>query len=186
MPTKKYKIKGLTPAMQHNGRLANPMDEVAIKMKAITSKRKKTEEDFLELARLEFFGSFYLDGEGKVIWPAEAIDAMLIEGAKKNRLGKQFKASVFCVDVPGARLKFDGPQDPQKRWEKAECRDYRSVKIKQSRTMRCRPIFQNWSLEFTVNYESVEESDVDAALVEAGDRVGLSEYRPRYGRFIIE
>ena len=41
------------------------MNKFAKAMKAITSKRKKTDEDYIELARLEFFGGLYADDQGR-------------------------------------------------------------------------------------------------------------------------
>ena len=56
-------ITGTAELLMHNARLANPLDSAAKAMKAISSKRVKTDEDHAEMARLEHFGSLYYDSE---------------------------------------------------------------------------------------------------------------------------
>jgi hypothetical protein len=47
----------------HNSRLADPLDPIAKELKAASSKRKKTEPDFLEMEEIEFRGGIYHDTE---------------------------------------------------------------------------------------------------------------------------
>jgi hypothetical protein len=54
--------------------------------------------------------------------------------------------------------------------------------------MRCRPVFPKWSLAISldVNTDIIDTHKVLKAYELAGERVGLLEYRPRYGRFTVE
>ncbi len=52
MKTATYTIRGTTPMLMHSERLANPFDPLTKEIKAISGKRKKTEDDLLEMARL--------------------------------------------------------------------------------------------------------------------------------------
>lgn len=54
-------LTGVTPLLVHNARLADPLDPIVRQTKPISGKRSKTEEDHLELARLEFIGGLYYD-----------------------------------------------------------------------------------------------------------------------------
>ena len=49
--------------MMHNARLANPLDPLVQEIKKLTGKRKKTEDDLLQIARLEWEGGFYFNGQ---------------------------------------------------------------------------------------------------------------------------
>jgi len=60
--------------------------------------------------------------------------------------------------------------------------------VNKSRVMRTRPIFQDWALEFTVHYmpDVLNKEDITGFMNVAGKYIGLSDWRPKYGRFIIE
>lgn len=65
--------------------------------------------------------------------------------------------------------------------------DKRPVVIQKARIMRCRPRLDKWQLEFQIEiYDSnISPKDINEILVYAGRFVGLGDYRPRNGRFII-
>jgi len=106
-----FRFNGIAPLLMHNGALANPLNPLVKEMKAITGLRKKTDEHHLELQRLEFRASLYLDAKGRVIVPSSNIEGTLVEGAKKAKLGKAFKSAVMVADDAvldyGAQLTID-------------------------------------------------------------------------------
>ena len=65
--------------------------------------------------------------------------------------------------------------------------DMRSVVIQQKRTMRCRPIFHEWEVKFTAMHDPdvINREDVIGFAGTAGRMIGLSTFRPRYGRFVV-
>ena len=73
-----FHIRGIAPLIQHNVQLANPRNKYVIEMKKLTAKRaKKTEEDLIELSKLEFLGGLYIGADGGVIVTGESIEAMI-------------------------------------------------------------------------------------------------------------
>ena len=76
METLKARLTGLVPLILHNARLADPLDPISKAMKTVSSKRKKTDADFEELARLEFEGGLYMVDDEPVI-PARLIYGLL-------------------------------------------------------------------------------------------------------------
>lgn len=155
-------------------------------MKEISSKRAKTDADFEELARLEFFGGLYLTQDGPVV-PAEALTACIIEGAKKERKGKVAATGVFVTEH--ACLEYDGPRAAEKLWKDERFRHQSLVRIQRNRVLRTRPIFNDWAIVFTAEYEDrVVNSNkaLDRWIEVAGREVGLLDWRPRYGRFNVE
>lgn len=105
-------IKGTSPLIMHNGRLADPLDPFSKEMKRLSGKRKKTDEDMAVMAVMEWCGGLYHSegdieiADGMVKWgngiipivPAALIEACIAEGAKKSKLGKQAKAGVIVND----------------------------------------------------------------------------------------
>lgn len=185
LQTVSYRLRSSQPLMQHNGQLADPLNKWSKLIKEISSKRKKTDADFEEMARLEFMGGLYMSKDGPVV-PIDGLNAMIIAAAKKHREGEFAKTGVFCDDH--ARLEYDGPRDADALWKAGTFRDTRAVRVGQARVMRTRPIFDEWSavVTFTVDDEVVNPVRVDAWMGVAGKIIGVLEYRPRYGRFVAE
>lgn len=180
------RLTGLTPLLMHNGQLADPLAEATKALKDITDRNKKTKDLHEEVARVEWMGSLYVNEDGKAIIPGECIEACIIDGAKKCRLGTQFKSSVF-VEVDPV-IDYGGRKKAVDLWGDANFRDTRGVRVTRNRVMRTRPIFRKWAVEFPVTYnpDIVEESAIVRALEDAGQLVGLLDYRPKFGRFTVE
>jgi len=51
--------------------------------------------------------------------------------------------------------------------------------------LRCRPIFREWEIDFTVLFDerAIQREDLDMVVGDAGTMIGLGDYRPRFGRF---
>jgi hypothetical protein len=169
----------------HNVQLADPLGKWSKAMKAISSKRKKVDADLEELAKLEWFGSLYLNHERKVIVPAECIQACMIAAAKRTKEGPKAKLAIQCEDLV---IEHDGPQDIEKLWDVEDYRYYRPVRIGgKSTVMRMRPIFRKWAGTVIVTFDDgeVNEAMVRAWVRDAGLKIGLCERRPMFGRFEV-
>lgn len=182
---KKFKLVGTAPLLMHNGRLADPLNSYVKKIKEITSKRTKTDDDLLEIARLEFLGGMYESKNDEPVIPADCIEAMLIKAAKSQKLGTAFKSAVFCVknEFP---LKYTGPKTKTELWKDERFRDTRgAVPRGQGRVMRTRARFDKWETEVEVSYspQVVNEKQVVDVMKYAGLMVGIMDFRPKYGRF---
>lgn len=179
-------IEGLAPLLMHNAQLADPLNSFVRRIKQITAKRtSKTEADLEELQKLEFMGGLYLDEKSRPAVPGENIEGMIRDGAKKSRKGSSATCGVFCEGI--WPLNYKGPTDPEKLFQDARFRDYRGCGIKDSRVMRMRPKFSEWSLAFELNVddEIASRADLEKWLRDAGLFVGLGDFRPRHGRFKV-
>jgi hypothetical protein len=184
----KFKITGITPLLMHSDRYSNPLDPLTKAHKELTSKRKKTDSDHEAISKSEWIGGLYYDKEHGLHMPGENIEACVVGGAKLQRLGTHFKRAVMVVDTH-CPLDIGGKNDIEHL--KKNIDDYslaKSVVVSRARIMRVRPMFKKWSTEFTMSYNSevVNESDVIKAVNDAGQMVGLGDWRPRYGRFEAE
>ncbi len=98
-------LVGCSPLIMHNGQLADPFNKWVKELKPLTSKSRKTDEQLLEIRRLEWFGGLYLDQEKNIAIPADNVLALVVDGAKKHKLGPKAKAGVFDVK-PFYRLEY--------------------------------------------------------------------------------
>lgn len=179
-----FHIKGISPILLHNGRLADPLYPIVAEIKKISQKRKKTEADLLALARLEWMGSLYLKN-GKIVLPGEVMEASLISGAKKKRQGQQAKIAIFVENE--SELIYDGPKDLEELWENDDFRLTTGVVIQRSRVMRTRPKFNKWEAKVVVTYEDtiIDRASVIEFMELVGSQVGLCDWRPKFGRFQV-
>lgn len=186
MQTLRFKIIGVAPLLLHNAQLADPLNDWAKAMKKISSKRNKTEDDHAELARLEWYGGLYVK-RGRIVWPGVNTEACIIGGAKKMRLGTKCKSSVFCLDdVP---LGYDGPTDIDELWERQANRLTVPAGVNGRKIMRTRAMFETWWLdEVVITYEPtiIDADNIYQAFTIAGEQCGFGDWRPRYGRFVVE
>jgi hypothetical protein len=182
----RLRFNGTCPLLMHSERGANPLDKSVQAHKKLTSKRAKTDEDQLAIAWSEYQLAIYFDEKEGPFIPAQNIDRAIVEGARKNKLGKKFESSARCVKdrIP---LIHKGPNDVLGLYESGFV-DIRSVGVSQSRVMRVRPMFREWSVEFDFAYDEteIEAESVLLAAETAGRLVGICDYRPRFGRFDVE
>src|SRR5919197_2014309 len=103
----RFRLIIAAPLLCHNGQLADPLNDIARQMKKISGKRNKTDTDLEELARLEWYGSLYLDEGKKPCLPGEVLEAAFVQGAKRQKRGKQAQAGIICPS--NYPLEYDGP-----------------------------------------------------------------------------
>ena len=181
------KIQGVTPCLMDNGRKADPRDEFSKSIhKLIKSKVRGqvfAEEQLVELARLQFMGGLYLTEDGRPGWPGENIEALFLAAARKFKKGKVVPVALL---IDGTwPLIYDGPKSAEKLWQHGGF--HKTCQAKQKGFLVTRPKFDKWELEFEVQVDSevIDESDIRQWLEVAGYSVGLSAWRPKYGRFVV-
>jgi len=179
-----YKLVGQTPLLMHAANALNPFNEYHKAMKKITGIRKKQEEDHLKLMELEFLSGLYLDDKNRPIIPGNVLMGGIKSAAKKFRQGRQADEGLWVEN--DAVLKFDGPKDLQKRFDKAQYL-YTKVVLSGKSIMRTRPKFSGWSAEIEVCFQTdlINREDVDK-WIKRLETMGIMDYRPQYGRFTSE
>lgn len=183
------KFTGRTPLLMHDPQLSDPDNDFVKLIKELTGKRTKTEQDRREIERLEWYGGLVLDPITNL--PAvktAAIRKCLIGAGTITKQGKAISRALSFSDmyVP---LTYDGPKNVDQLWADKKFHNRLSVKIGTARTMRMRPQFFPWSIEFPANLlgEVIDFSDFDRIAQLAGDAEGLGDNRINaYGRFTTE
>ena len=193
LKTLKIKIRGVTSLLQHNSQLANPLNKYAKMLGELSTQKKRTgadKDDLLaQMADVEWEGGLYFSPVSGPYLPAMMIKANIIEGAKLTRGGRDVTRSVNVMpgEVP---LLYEGPRDLETLKADVRFRDQRIVTVSQSKVLRTRPRFDNWSLEYTAVYndKGMEREDLIRYITDAGMFEGLGDGRgkPGCGRYEIE
>lgn len=160
-------------------------------MKAVSSKRKKTDADFDELARLEWLAGLYRFRDELVI-PDYVLESCFVNGAKKSKRGPQAKCGLFFAQH--AVLDFDGKpeqindQSLAEMFESGEFVHTIGVRVGMAKVMRTRPMFRDWRLVATAQFDPdvMNLRDIEEIAVDAGKLVGIGDWRPKHGRFTAE
>lgn len=186
MSSMKFRITGISPLLLHNGQTSDPLNEWSKKLKKVTSKRNKTDEDHAEIGRIEWFAGLYTES-GRIIIPSDLIDACLLNGARRNKLGRQYQSGCYVKEV--SPLEFDGNDLAlEKLFERGQNALRVAVRVGTAKTMRTRPMFNAWSTTFEVEYfdDTLDSDQVEMIARVAGEQIGIGDWRPRYGRFKSE
>ncbi|MBR0777287.1 hypothetical protein JQ625_20845 [Bradyrhizobium diazoefficiens] len=169
----------------HNGQLADPLSDATKALARLTSKRVKTEADHLEIGRIEWNGSLWLDS-GRPCVPAEALIATFVAAAKTRKRGDEARAGLVVME--NAPLDYPGSKDLDHLWLDQAYRLRTSVRVRGARTMRTRPRFDDWSLKFVARYlpTVLDRDEVIELYRIAGFMKGLGDWRPLNGTFEVE
>jgi hypothetical protein len=182
-------LQGTSPLLLHNPSLVDPENEVVRQIKALTSKRKRTDDDLHQIERLEWYGGLYLsngDGPPVVVQPTSKVRKCLINTGKISKLGRMVERAVSFAEL-NTPLIYDGPKDIDELFENKRFHSRLSVGIGPRRVMRIRPQFFPWALKVSglfvedagLNFDEFQRIVELAGLVE-----GIGDNRVNgYGRF---
>ena len=177
--------KGITPLIMHSCQCVNPLHPISKELKKYTSKKKKTDEDLINISDLEWeAGAYWNEGLG-LYMPAENVEATIQNGAKANKKGKDIEKYVTVTDL---YIPFNYGENLTKEEliQNYEYRDTRIMTVQRSKILRTRPRFDQWNITFNVLYDE-EKIDIETivnAMEYAGSYVGLCDSRPKYGKFV--
>ncbi|MFY9345545.1 MAG: hypothetical protein WAT39_23850 [Planctomycetota bacterium] len=186
MKERSYTIRGVAPLVMHNEQLSDPLNKWSKLVAEISKKRKKTEDDLFEMSRREWFGGLYYTEDLGVHVPERCLERLLRDAAAKEKRGRDVLSALIVTEP--AKLVFKGPTKPDAMWSSGEFLLRASVGQNGNRIIRSRPIFREWALSFVVNYDEtvLQSSDLDRFMDVAGRLVGLLDWRPKHGRFVVE
>lgn len=183
------KVTGTRPLLMHNVQLASPMNPYAKKLAQLNRAKpssKRTDEDRLEIAFVEWQGGLYFDDAVGPYVPASWVFKTVLEGARLGRRGQLIEGGLSVVEMVHPLL-YQGPRDMVRLWGDGDSQfvDFRTVRVGQAKVDRCRPIFKDWSFEAEL---MIDPSVLDLAVLQdivsiSGRLKGIGDYRQQYGRF---
>jgi len=123
----------------------------------------------------------YQDEKGIIYQPGEQIEGALIKAATEFK----WKGRKSFKDIVKSGIFVEPEIIPHKypEWEI----DLRPVTIQRSRIMRARPRFNKWALDFSiiVTHDALPKAVLKELLDHAGRYMGIGDYRPKFGTFIV-
>lgn len=173
--------------MLNNPRTVSPFDEYTKRIAALTSKRKKVEDDMTEICHLKFLASLYQNTEGKYIVPGSHIMQSVKTAAKEIRLGAKVERSFGVMD-DGLLVFKDADKSPEELYELGIYVDCRAVGIKGAKVLTTRAIFPQWSTEVTCWYDEtqLDKEQIVNLFEVAGLRYHIGTYRSMFGKFSVK
>lgn len=182
-------IHGIAPLLMNSNRGVNPLEPLVREMKTITAKgsKKMTDDDHERLLHIKWLLGMYFDDKIGPYIPSVNVEATLRNAAKFIRRGKDtgFGLQVMPDKIP---LLYDGPRSMDGLWDDKKFSDFRVGKMKTGSSVNLmRPRFDIWSLKFQIVYDEkvFNDNTVKDMLISGGQKVGLCDYRPKYGRYEV-
>lgn len=178
-------VTGTSPLLMHNPRMVDPDFALNREIKAITSKRKKTDTDLKEIERLEWYGGLY-EVNGVVVQPTSKLRKSIVNAARVRKLGKAVERALAFAELH-VPLDYDGPRAIDEVFAAPRFHSRLSVGVGNKRVMRVRPQFFPWGLTVTgvfvpdvgINLDELTQIIHDAGLIE-----GIGDNRVNgYGRY---
>jgi hypothetical protein len=178
-------VTGTSPLLMHNPRMVDPEFELNRMIKAITAKRKKTDEDLKQIENLEWHGGLY-EENGIVVQPTSKLRKSIINAAKISKQGKAIERSLSfsTLNVP---LIYESPKSIAALYADQKFHSRLSVGISGKRVMRVRPQFFPWAMKVSglfvedagLNFDEFQKIVELAGIVE-----GIGDNRINgYGRY---
>lgn len=178
-------VEGISPLMQHRFPLPDFSDI------GKGGKVQTGEKDYSQ----EWKAALYTTPDGQIYQPATHFDGALVKAAAGYKIqggrGKTykdlFKGNVF-VSPDEILHGVEAPESLDNDADKPLYLDVRPVVIQRARVVRIRPCFKvGWKLSFeiTVLDDQIPSNVVNEVLVLAGRTVGIGDFRPRFGRFMV-
>lgn len=183
-----FEVKGTTPLMLGNPQTVNPFNDYAKAIKEITAKRKKTEEDTLELFRLKWLSSVYWNAEIGYYIPSSHFLKTIESAAKEMKMGKKIIQSLIIPEDSVLEFKHSGIEPKDLYNSNPEYIDIRDGVIQRARVSVVRMIVNSWKTKVALWFDEnqLDEGDIVRFFENAGLRFGVGTYRQRYGKFVVK
>jgi len=168
-------LKGQRPILMHN------VQSMLLKKPA-----KYTSEEW-EKSPEAYEAKMYLNGNALII-PSGVIKGLLISAAKKSGLRVPGKRKGYTDAVKaGVFLEDDAYLGVEKTSTDVKP-ETKFVTINKSKVMRVWPSVHNWKTKVAIGFDDEQISpDAILELIQIGGRLcGIGDYRPEYGRYLVE
>ena len=170
----KVRIEGTAPLLQHK---MSVEQEIALEAGATKKRGGEAKGDKPE----EYLYTY----NGVICQPAEHIIQAMLKKASQYVIKGKGKKTYKELAQGSINIVPEYIPHNNQEWSK----DSRTVVIPatRGRTVRVRPRFDNWSLDFTLQLinDDMPIAIVKGMLDDAGREGGIGDYRPRFGRFIV-
>lgn len=177
-------IEGVAPLIQHRFPIPDYADMG--KGGTMTTGAKNYMEEWRE---------YLYTNDGMVCQPSSHIEAAMIKAAASFKItgkrGKTYKDLVSAnviIDPEKIPHNIPVPETLDTDADKPLYLDIRPVVVQRARVVRIRPVLKpGWKLSFIINIldDELPANIVHDILALAGKAVGIGDYRPKFGRFMV-
>jgi hypothetical protein len=179
-------IKGISPLLHHRF----PMPDFSQLSKG--GKVKSGEKDYTQ----EWRSALYVNSNNELYQPSTHLDGALVRAAGSFRVqgrgsrtySQLFKGNVFVAPDEISMMDMIMPENLDTDGDKPLYLDVRPVVIQRARIVRIRPCFKSgWELDFVIEVidDQIPANVVNEVLIMAGKTVGIGDFRPKFGRFMV-
>jgi hypothetical protein len=185
MYTVNVSIEGVAPMMQHRF----PVPDIVTMGKG--GRKQTGATDYTQ----EWREYLYVNPDGVIYQPASQVEGSMSIAAGGFKVSGNLLASYrvffkFAVFVLPEEITHNikAPESLDTDADKALYLDMRPVVVQRNRVVRIRPTFKvGWKLDFEIQVivDQIPHDIVNEVLTLAGRTVGIGDYRPRFGRFIV-
>ena len=163
-------VEGVCPLLQHRyeDEPKNPPPS------RVSGKRDFSSESEIAL---------YRSPDGVIYQPASHFERSMMKSAAKFQIGGRGKKTYKDLFQSAILVLPDAiPHKIQ-----TYVVDRRPVIIQRARVMRERPRFDKWKLDFQIEIldDQLKPDVVNEVLIDCGCYVGIGDYRPKFGRFMV-
>lgn len=198
-------ITGTRDLLLHSSAGMNPRNPILQTTKPIRGRRgkNKTERVVESIEKADWLASGIWQTEGKVwlegedfcfedfeqpVLPAEYLCRAAQVAATATKSGTKVKQALSEGLSGDAVILYDGPTKAENMWLDHRFVDCRSVVVQRNRIMRNRvriPAGWQATLDLTLDSTILDLDEMSNILSDAGHRVGVGDYRPKFGRFRV-
>jgi hypothetical protein len=183
-----FVIEGTEPLLMCNPQTVDPFNHYKIASARITKKRAKTEEDLLELRRIDVESKLYFDPDIGVYVPATWLTSALAGAAwKQKKISKAEMRSAIFPEESRIKLHFSGMKKvkgPSDISGNPEFNKLLLLKQGQVKVPKAAPIFHDWKFSTSLTFDKavVDKETLVDLLTYIAFYGGFGDFRPTYGR----
>lgn len=180
-------VVGTSPLMVCNEQTADRLNPMAKSIAELTAKRKRSDEEELEMRRRKWLASLYFDEKLGPYLPALMLWRSIQDAARRTKEGMTIERGLF-IGNGRLPLQYKGPRDLETMWDDGRFVDARTAVASGRRIVAVRGIFPDWavSAEMSVDTNELNVSDLGRFVTLAGKSVGVGTYRKMFGRYLGE
>lgn len=186
--TIKIKVSGISNLLQNNPQSVDAFNLYSVAKKKLTSKKSKTESDLLKLKDIEVESKIFFDKELGVYIPSSWILSSIASNSfAQAKIAKQkIRGAVFTTENK-IKLVYKDMDKVKKITDIVGNENFIHKMILPQRGVRLAkyfPIFEDWSFEAEVEYDSVilDAEDLKKILTYGANYNGFGDFRPTFGR----
>lgn len=184
----KISITGICPLLQNNPQSVDPFNRFTKLKKPLTAKKRKTEEDLLEIGNLDTESKLYFDETLKVYVPTRWLTEQIVTSAYGIiKVGKdKMRGGIFAAEDK-AKLIYRGMNKVKTIHDVVFDEQFRHRMILPQQNVRIAkdfPIFHDWSFETVIEFDDtvVDFTGLTSIVKRSAMYVGFGDFRPTFGR----